>query len=129
MTYINVRAHARMSALVHKPDHFSHGIQKAEAEWLQFERDVDFPFRCIIAEAAAGLDAPLPLRVRWNHFALPDVFAKHQQNIPRAPIRGEVDEFLRALDVKFADGFVEIDEPDRNYGQRDNREVQLFRGT
>ena len=94
MADVDVRAHARMAALVDEAHHRIDVVEQAEAERFQFQRDVDFLLCRVIAESSAGFEAPLPLGFGGNDFALPDVFPEHEQDIFRAPLGGEVDEFF-----------------------------------
>jgi hypothetical protein len=124
MANIDVRAHSRVSAFVNEPYHGIDAIEKAEAKRFEFQRDIDSLFVRIIAQAAAGLDAPLPLGGGRDDFALPDVFAKHEENIPGSPLLGEVDEFFAAFDVKFANGLIEVDQAYRNDWERNDRQAE-----
>src|SRR5258708_26313708 len=124
---VDVGAHARMGAIVHEADHFVYVIQQAEPEWLEFERDVDFLFGAVVAEFAAGRDGPLPLRRGGDDFTLPEVFTQHEQDILRAPIAGQIDEPFAAFEMKAADRFVEVNQPDRHDRQRNDRQPPLLR--
>ena len=59
MTDIDISADSRMTALVNEANHSVHTVEKAEAERLQFEDNIDFLFGGIIAEATAAFDSPL----------------------------------------------------------------------
>src|SRR3954463_3270516 len=107
MADVDVRSDAGVTAFVDKANHRIHVVKEAQTERLQFESDVDILLLSVIAKTAAGFDPPLPLGCGRDDLALPDVFAEHEQNIFRVPGPSEVDEFLAALDVKFADGIIE----------------------
>src|ERR1041385_8964495 len=128
MADVDVGPDARMIALVHETHHLVDVVEQAQAERFQFEREVDVASVGIIPQRAARLQAPLPLRLGRDDFALPNVFAEDEQNIPRAPSLGQVDEPPAALDVERAHRVIEIDQTHGHHRQRDDRQPQLLRG-
>ena len=85
MADIDVCADARVRAFVNEANHGIDAVEQTEAERFKFEGDIDSYFVSVISEAAAGFEAPLPLRGGWNDFALPDVFAEDEEDVFRAP--------------------------------------------
>lgn len=128
MADIDVGADARMIALVNEAGHGVDAVEEAEAKGLELEGDVDAPGVGVIANAAASLEAPLPLGGGRNDFALPDVFAEDEQDVFGAPRGGEVDELLAALDVEIADGLVEIDEAGGDDREGNDGQVEFLGG-
>ena len=61
-------------------------------------RDISLAGR-ILAQRADVFDADVPLFGRRDHFLLPDVFAEHEKDIPRAQAMGHVEVSLHALDA------------------------------
>src|SRR5437660_10047100 len=110
MANIYIRAHAWMIALVHEPAHRVHVIEQAQAKWFQFKRDSHILLVRVITEPTAAFQSPLPLRLGWNHFALPDILAEHEQDILRAPRVRQINELLRAFDGELAHGLLEIND-------------------
>ena len=74
-----------------------HAVQEAQAKWFEFERDVDFLFIGVIAESADRFRGPIPLGIRRDDFALPDVFAENEQDILGVPGAGEIDELFACV--------------------------------
>jgi hypothetical protein len=98
-----------MGAFVDEAHHGIDAVQQAEAEGFQFQRNIDFPFPGVIAETPAGFNPPLPLGGWRDHFPLPDIFAQHEQNVLGPPMRGEINEFSGAFNVKLTDWVIEVD--------------------
>ena len=112
---IDVRPDLRVIALRDEARHFVDIIEQAQTEGLQLECDFDALAGGVIAEDAAGLDGPTPLLRRRDDLALPKVFAQDQQDVARAPLGGEINEALATFDMLFADGIIEVDEPDGHH--------------
>src|SRR6059058_5415514 len=124
MAYVDICAHPRMITFVYEPKHRVHAIQQAEPERLELQRDVYVLLIGVITETATAFETPLPLRFGGNDFPLPNVFAKHQQDVLRPPCPRQIYEFLRAFDCEVAHGLLEIDDTrsrewHRNDGQAD----------
>src|SRR5579883_200950 len=128
MADVNVRFYARVSALIHEAGHFANVVEQAEAERLEFKRNVNLTFVRVITQAAAGFNAPLPLRLRGYDLALPDVFAEHQQDVFCAPGLGKVNVTFAAFQMKFTDRLVEINQADGHNRQRNDGQNELRRG-
>src|SRR6516164_4980876 len=109
MAHIDIGTHARVIAFVHETGHGSHTVEQAQPERLQLECNIDFLLVGVITEDATGLDRPAPLLSRRDNFSLPNVFAKHEQNIFCLPLGSQTDESFAALHMESAHGFIEID--------------------
>ena len=121
---VNVGPHARMAALVHETRHAGHAVQEAQTERLQFQRDVNAAFVRVIAQAAADFQPPIPLRLRRDDFALPNIFPQNDQDIFRAPGAGQVHVLAAAGEVELAHRLVEINQSHRHHRQGNNGQAE-----
>ena len=121
---VDVGPDARMAALIDETDHAGNAVQEAEAERLQFEGNVDAAFVGVIAQTAAGFQAPIPLRLGRDDFALPDIFAQDDEDVFRAPSFGQIDVLAAAGQVELAHRLVEIDHSHRDDRQRDDGQAE-----
>ena len=91
---------------------------------LQLQGDLHAQLRRIVAQQPAVLDARPPLLLGRNHFLVPDVFAQHQQHVLGLVLVGQVEILLHALDMKPLHAGIEVDQPHRHAGDRDDRQLQ-----
>ena len=78
MTDIDVGLDPRVITILDEPAHRRNIVQQTHAKRFQLQGNADSHALSVISELATGFNPPLPLILRCNDLALPDVFAEDQ---------------------------------------------------
>ena len=125
VAHVDVRLHRRMVHVVDEPHHVRHVVQERELERLQFERDLQTEVRRVVAERLRCLTPVCPLLRGRDDLPLPDVLAEHEEQVLGLEFVAEVEIRPAAIEVEPLHAGVEVDQPDRDAGDADDRQPGL----
>ena len=110
---VDVGARGRMIDVGEEARHAFDVVDERQVEWLELDSDFEIESARVFGELAHVFNGPLPLIFRGDHFLLPNIFAKNEQEIFAFEFVAEIEVALCTMRMEVAHGFVEIRNAER----------------